>query len=266
MLQARCRLPMDCPPAYSVSHYLVSNCIRAIASGKVVKIVRSFRLPAVALVMSATVLTGSLMAGAASSAGAAARTATVPVISVSGTGRPAVALRAALDSVRRTNDGQLAPASAGLSSRTRSADSALVTAMNKVERQAGALDLADVDAVDAAYAIPTAGQSTTVIMIVPGTTLTISSTEVVLDISPQDVTDIEGAADLGSGIASLVGAILDLTGVGDGDAIAEIVASSLEIGSDALKLCTSNDGGSLILSLTVSRDELPSVSACGVSV
>ena len=80
--------------------------------------------------------------------------------------------------------------------------------LNKVERQAGALDLASDNVIDAADTVPAADQGTTVITILPGTTLTISNTGVVLDISSQDVTDIENAAALGSAIASLVGAIL----------------------------------------------------------
>jgi hypothetical protein len=227
---------------------------------------RSFQLPAAALVMSAAVFTGSLLAGTVSPASAAVRTTAVPMISVSGNGRAAVVLRTALDHVRRTSSGQFVLASAGLSSRARSLDSALVADLNKVERQAWTLGLAKGNLIDAANVVSAAGQGTTVITIVPGTTLTISSTEVMLDISAQDVTDIENAAELGSAIAELVGAILDLAEVDNGDAIAEIVASSLDLGSDALKLCAGNDGGSLILSVSVSSDGLPTVSACGITV
>ncbi len=104
------------------------------------------------------------------------------------------------------------------------------------------------------------------IEIVPGTTLTISSTEVELDISSQDVTDLENAIGLGSAIAALVGAILAVAQVPEGPAIAGIVASSLTVGSDVLKLCAGNDGGSIILSVSAPKDALPSVSACGLSV
>jgi hypothetical protein len=202
--------------------------------------VRSFQLPAVALVMAAAVFSGSLMAGTVSPASAAVRPPTAPMILVSGNGRPAVDLRTALNRVRRTGGGQFALASAGLSSRARSADAADVA--------------------------PAADQGTTMITIVPGTTLTISSTEVVLDISAQDVTDIENGAALGSAIASLVGAILSLASNPTGSAIAAIVASSLNIGSDVLKVCAGNDGGSVILSVSVPTDGLPSVSACGISI
>lgn len=211
--------------------------------------------------MAAAVFTGSLVAGTAGPASAAVQPSGASMISVSGNGRPAVALRTALSHVRRTG-GQFTLASAGLSSRARRADSALVAALNKVERQEGTSDLGGT----APDAVPAADQSDTVVTIVPGTTLTISSTEVVLDISPQDVTDIENAAALGSAIASLVGAILGLTPVQGGSAIAGIVASSLNIGSDVLKLCAGNDGGSVILSVSVPSGGLPSASACGISV
>jgi hypothetical protein len=228
--------------------------------------VRNFKLPALSLVMAAAVFSGSLLAGPVSPASAAVRPSAAPMITVSGNGRPAVALRAALSHVRRTRNGQFALASAGLSSRARAADSALVAALNEVERQTGTFDLRSDKVADAADIVQAADQGTTVITIVPGATLTISSTEVVLDISAQDVTAIENAADLGSAIASLVGAILDLAGVDGGDAIAEIVASSLDIGSEAVKSCAANEGGSIILSISVPSDGLPSVSACGISV
>jgi hypothetical protein len=224
------------------------------------------RLRRVVPLIAAAALSASLIAAAVGPAGAAVRPSAAPMISVSGNGRPAVALRTALNRVRRTSDGQFVLDSAGLSSQARSADSALVADLNKVERQAGALDLASDDVVDAADTVSAAGQGTTVVTIVPGTTLTISSTGVVLDISSQDVTDIENAVALGTAIASLVGAILSVAQVPDGPAIAGIVASSLTVGGDVLKLCAGNDGGSVILSVSVPGDELPSVSACGLTV
>jgi hypothetical protein len=229
-------------------------------------IARSFQPPAVPLVMAAAVFTGSLVAGAVSPASAAVRSSAAPPISVTGSGSPAVALRTAINRVHRTGDGQFALASAGLSGRARSADSALVADLNKVEGQEGASDLASDNIVDAADIVPAAGQKTTVVTIVPGTTLTISGTEVVLDVSPQDVTDIENGAGLGSAIASLVGSILSVAQVPDGPEIASIVASSLTVGSDALKLCAGNDGGSVILSVSAPSGKLPSASACGLSV
>jgi hypothetical protein len=218
-------------------------------------------VPLITLITAAGVSASLTMAAVPASA---VRPPAAPSISVSGTGRPAVALRAVLNRVRPAGQGQFALASAGLSSQARSADSAFVASLNEVGRQAGALDLARDNAADA---VLTADQGTTVIQIVPGTTLTISGTEVVLDVSAQDVTDIENALGLGSAIASLVGSILGvIPGIGNASAIAGIVASSLTIGSDALKLCAGNDGGSIILSISAPSGELPSVSACGVTV
>jgi hypothetical protein len=194
----------------------------------------------------------------------AARPPAVPIVSVSGNGRPAVALRAVLDRVRRTSDGQFALASAGLSGRERTADSALVADLDKVDRQAGTVGLASDNVTDTDTV--TAADQVTVITILPGVTLTISGTEIVLDVSAQDVTLIEDVASLGSAIASLVGGILSVSGVTLGGAIAGIVASAINIGSDALKICSANDGGGLILSVSAPAGELPSVSACGVTI
>jgi hypothetical protein len=262
----RYRLRLDCQRPYSVHHHLARQLRVRNCTGKGCQIMRSFQRPAAALVMSAAVFTGSLLAGTVSPASAAVPTAAAPMISVSGNSRAAVLLRTALDHVRRTSSGQFVLDPAGLSSRARRLDSALVADLNKLERQPWTPGLNTGNVVDTADVVPAADQDTTVITIVPGTTLTISSTEVMLDISAQDVTDIENAADLGSAIAELVGAILDLADVDNGDAIAEIVASSLDLGSDALKLCAGNDGGSLILSVSVPSDGLPSVSACGITV
>jgi hypothetical protein len=224
------------------------------------------RAAPLATLITAAAVSASLTA-AAVPAITAARPAAPPMISVSGNGRLAAALRAALSRVRLAGDGQLTLASAGLSSRARAADGALVTGLGKVEHQAGTLGPASSSIIDTADVLPAAGQGATVITIVPGTTLTISGTEVMLDISPQDVTEIENLADFGSAIAELVGAILGvIPGTDPGDAIADIVASSLAIGSDALRLCAGNDGGSVILSISAPAGQLPSVSACGISV
>jgi hypothetical protein len=231
------------------------NCIK---KGR--HIVRSFQLSAVSLVTAAVVSAGSLLA--VSPASAAVRPSAASTISVSGNGRPAVALRTALNHVRRTSDGQFALVSAGLSSRERSADSAFVADLNKVERQAGTLDLASDNVVDAA---DTVSAATTVYTILPGITLTISSTEVVLDISAQDVTDIEDVIGLGTSILSLVGSILSIAQVPLAPQIIAIIASAITVGSDVLKVCAGNDGGSVILSLSDTAGELVA-SACGVSV
>lgn len=88
------------------------------------------RLQRVVHLIAAAAVSASLIAAAVGPASAAVRPS-APVISVSGNGRPAVALRAALNRVRWTGDGQFALASAELSSRARSADSAFVAGLNR---------------------------------------------------------------------------------------------------------------------------------------
>lgn len=225
------------------------------------------------------VLAGSLIGGASgTSAGAATAAvrspsapvpvpASVPVMSVSGNGRSTMALRTALSRVRRTGDGQFTLDSAGLAGQDRAADSSLVASMNRVESQRGAAGLASGGGIIETAAItPAASQKTTVITLVPGATLTLSGTEVVLDVSKQDVTDIENGATLGSAIANLVGAALDVAQVPNGKTIATIVADSLTVGSDALKLCAGNDGGRLHLAVSAPSGKLPTAAACGVRI
>jgi hypothetical protein len=165
-------------------------------------------LPLITAITAAAV-SASLVAAAGPTI-TAARPPAVPIISVSGNGRPAVALRAVLDRVRRTSDGSFALASAGISSRARTEDSALVADLDNVERQAGTLGLTSDNVIDTADTVTAADQGT-VITILPGVTLTISGTEIVLNISSQDVTLIENVAALGSAIASLVGGILSVS-------------------------------------------------------
>jgi hypothetical protein len=223
------------------------------------------RLRRVVPFFTAAALSASLIVTLAGPASAAVRTSAAPMISVSGDGRPAVALRAALDHVRLTGDGRFALASV-LGKRARSADSALVADLNSVERQSRSLGLGGGSIAGAAAAVRAAVHGTIVVTILPGITLTISGTTVVLYISPQDVTVIENVLGFGATIAALVGDILALAQVPYGPAITGIVASSLTAGSDALKLCAGIDGGSVILSVSVPADRLPVVSACGITV
>jgi hypothetical protein len=226
--------------------------------------VSSFKLPAVALFVAAAVFTGSLLAGTATPASAAARPP-LPVPSVSGNGPASAAVTTA---IRRVGwgDGQFTLKDrAGLSGRALSAENALVTDLNRLGRQAGTLNHGNDKVAGTADSVLAAGQDT-VVTIVPGTTLTISSTEVELQISAADVTDIENAASLGTAITALVGAILSVAQVTPGSQIVAIVADSLTVGSDVLKLCAGNDGGAIVLSVSTPGDGLPSVSACGVSV
>jgi hypothetical protein len=230
--------------------------------------VNSFKLPAVPLFMAAALFTGSLLTGAAAPASAAPASAArpaLPVPSVSGNGPAYAAVTTALRRVGWSEGRFTLKDRAGLSGRALSAGNALVTDLNKLGRQPGARSLAGDNVVDTADHASAAGQDT-VITIVPGTTLTISSTEVELQVSATDVTDIENAASLGTAIASLVGDILAVAGVPGGSQIAAIVGAALTVGSDALKLCAGNDGGALVLSVSIPSGELPSVSACGISI
>jgi hypothetical protein len=226
------------------------------------------------------VVTGSLLAGTASpaitTASATARPSAASMLSISGTGRHAADLRTALDHIQRAGDGQFTLDSAGLSSRERSTDSALVASLNRIERlepakrQAGISALTGSSIVEVAYTVPaapTAGKGPTVVTLVPGATLTFSSTEVILNVSPKDVTEIENGATLGAAIASLVSSILNVAQVpAPGAAIASVVASSLTVGSAALKFCSGNDGGRLHLAFIAPKGKFPTASACGVTI
>jgi hypothetical protein len=220
-------------------------------------------MPAIPMLMAAVLVTGSLLAGAVAPAGAALRPP-LPVPAVSGNSRATAALTTALRRVGWSEGQFTVKDRAGLSGRALSAENSLITDLNKLGRQPGALSLASANVIDTAYA-SAAGQDT-VITIVPGTILTITSTGIELQISATDVTDIENVVGLGAAITSLVGAILSLAPVPNGSGIVAIVADSLTVGSDVLKLCAGNDGGAVVLSVSWPSGELPSVSACGVTV
>ncbi len=115
------------------------------------------RLRRVVPLITTAAISASLIVAAVAPASAAVRPSAP--ISVSGNGRTAVALRAALDRFRWTGDGQFALVSAGLSSWARSADSDFVADLNEIERQAGALDLASDKVVDAAAAVAAADRA-----------------------------------------------------------------------------------------------------------
>lgn len=110
--------------------------------------------------------------------------------------------------------------------------------------------------VDVAQAALADAQSTT-ITVLPGITLTISSTGIELSLSAQVVTEIQTGLDGGEEIAEIVGSILDLAGVPLGSDIADIVSAALGLGSDLLQVCTAPDGSA---SFTVSWSALPSCS------
>jgi hypothetical protein len=107
------------------------------------------------------------------------------------------------------------------------------------------------DAADAA-----APQNMTIALL-PGVMLTIGPNDIQLFLSKQAVTEVENAAGLGQGIASLVGAILALAGVPLGPQITAVVADSLGIADGLFKLCVAANGSS---TFTVSLSALPSCS------
>jgi hypothetical protein len=96
--------------------------------------------------------------------------------------------------------------------------------------------------VDVAKAAPAAAQNRT-ITVLPGITLTITSTEIQLNMTKQAVTEIENLAGFGQSVASLVGAILGvIPPTASYSGIAGIVAASLGLGSSFLRLCSAPDG------------------------
>jgi hypothetical protein len=96
--------------------------------------------------------------------------------------------------------------------------------------------------VDVAKAAPAAAQNRTV-TVLPGITLTITSTEIQLNMTKQAVTEIENLAGFGQTVASLVGAILGvIPPTAPYSGIAGIVAASLGLGSSFLRLCSAPDG------------------------
>jgi hypothetical protein len=194
----------------------------------------SKRLWRVVPLVTAAALSASLMAGAAGSANAAvrepARTAPISLAS-SGNALPAVSLTAAARYVH-VSDGGL---TFGTGGPVASMDKLLDRGTAAAGRARGGVT------VDVATAVPAAAQDTT-ITILPGITLTINSTGIQLSMTKEAVTEVENVVGFGQNVASLVGAILAISGVPLGSQIASIVASSLGLANGLLKLCTASDG------------------------
>jgi hypothetical protein len=96
-----------------------------------------------------------------------------------------------------------------------------------------------------AEAVPAGVQGT--VTLLPGITLTISSTGIQLAMTKEAVEEIQTVAGAGEEVAEIVGGILDvaLSAVDGGEIggeIADIVAAALGLGSEALAACTSPDG------------------------
>ena len=152
---------------------------------------------------------------------------------------------------------------AGVGSQAPSAESALIAGLNEVPDHGPATVHSTRDAVvDVAQADPAAAQDTT-ITVLPGITLTISSTGIQLSLTAQAVTEIQTwVFSGGEDIAEIVGEILDLAGVPLGSDIATIVAAAFSLGSDLLQSCTAPDGSA---SFTVSWSALPSCSGSSLT-
>lgn len=211
----------------------------------------SKRLRRLVPLITAAALSTSLIAAAAGPANAAvqepARTAAISLAS-SNNGLPAVSLTSAARYVH-FSDGRLIldaenAGKAGVSSQALSTESALVASMNKVldRGTATASSARDDVAANAAKAVPATAQDTT-ITVLPGITLTITSTGIQLSLTKEAVTEVENVVGFGQNVASLVGAILNISQVPAlGGQIASIVASSLGLANGLLELCTASDG------------------------
>jgi hypothetical protein len=212
------------------------------------------RLRRMVPLITAAALSVSLIAAAAGPASAAVRepARTVPISLVSSSnGLPAVSLTSAVSYVRfskgRFTLDTLNAEKAGVSSQALSIESALVASMNKLLDRGGATVNSTRDVVvDAAKAVPATAQDTT-ITVLPGITLTITSTGIQLSMTKQAVTEVETVAGFAEHVAALVGGILGiaLVGVENGEIgaeIADVVAAAIGLGSDFLQLCTASDG------------------------
>jgi hypothetical protein len=207
------------------------------------------RLRRVVTLITAAAFSTSLIAATAGPANAAVRepAGTAAISLASSSGLPAVSLASAARYVyfsggRLTLDTGDAER-AGVRSQALSTESGLVASMNKLldRRTAAASSARDGVAVDAAKVVPAAATDTT-ITVLPGITLTISSTGIQLSLTSEAVTEVENVLGFGQSVASLVGAILSVIPGQNGGPIASIVASSLGLGNSLLKLCTASDG------------------------
>jgi hypothetical protein len=206
------------------------------------------RLRRVVSLITAAALSASLIAAAGPASAAArepARTAPVSLVS-SDNALPAVSLTAAARYVH-LSDGRftldtLEAKQAGVSSQALSTESALVAGMNQaLDRRTASVSSAGDGVVLDVAAVPADAQDTTITLL-PGITLTISSTGIQLSLTKEAVTEVENVLAVGQTVASLVGAILGVAQVTNAGPIAAIVADALGLGSDLLKLCTASDG------------------------
>lgn len=220
----------------------------------------SRRLRRVVPLVAAGALCASLLAGATGPAGAvvAESARTAPVALASGDNNLAVASLATAERYVHVSDSRSALETSGVkkaevSRQALSAESVHVESAHVASSaQAvgrGTATVHDtpgggvvVDVAKAASAAPAAAQDRT-ITVLPGITLSITSTEIQLNMTKQAVTEIENLAGFGQSVASLVGAILGvIPPTAPYSGIAGIVSAALGLGSNFLKLCTAPDG------------------------
>jgi hypothetical protein len=213
------------------------------------------RLRRIVPLIAAAALSAPLIAVAVGPASAAAGESErmVPIsLTFSDNGLPAVSLSSAARFVH-VRDGRftletLDAEKAGVSSQALSTESTLVAGMNKLLGGGTAtVDGARDGVVDAAKAVPASVQGTT-ITVLPGITLSITSSGITLSMTPEAVAEIQDVAGFAEHVADLVGSILALAliAVPDGSDIAssisDIVGAAIGIGSDFLAACTASNG------------------------
>jgi hypothetical protein len=228
------------------------------------------RLQRVVPLITAAALCVSLIATAGPASAAVRQPArTAPIrLAFSGNGLPAVSLTTAARYVHLSDGrftlGTLNAERAGASGQALSTESALVADMNKLlGRGIATVDSArDGVVIDTAKVVPASALDTT-ITVLPGITLSITSTGIQLSLTAAAVTEVENVASFGENVAGLVGDILALAlipvpyGPGIASSIAGLVANALGIGSDFLRFCTASDGSA---TFTVPWLGLPSCS------
>jgi hypothetical protein len=218
---------------------------------------RSKRIRHIIPLITATVLSVSLVAAVVVPANAAVRepARTAPISLTSGdTALAAVPLTSAaryvhLSRGRFTVD-TLDAEKAGVNGQALSTESALAVGMNRLlDRGAATVNSArDGVVVNAAKAVPASVQDT-IITVLPGITLSITSTGIQLSMTAEAVTEVENTASFAGNVANLVGDILGIAlaavpngGAGIASGIADLVADAIGIGSDFLKFCTASNG------------------------
>lgn len=195
----------------------------------------------------AVLASASLFAGTAAPASAAAQEPAPPSLSAVATAARYVHVRDG-HFILDTRDAEDAGALA--------AGTSLVASLNR--------QLADPESSPAGTVLDAAqADSAKTYTLLPGVTLTVSSTEIQLNLTKEAVTETEDILGLSQGIASFVGAILGISQVPNGPEIASIVASSIGLGSDLFRFCVASDGSA---TFTIQLDGIIPIPSCsGIS-